>query len=112
MAIAAIFLALSVVGSHAASYDSEPTTLGANVNDEVKSLFSEWMSAFEKKYDTVEELEYRQQVWADNHIKILKHNLSNEKKFTMKVRLLWRYTTHPPTIYEGVSNTAPVRTHI
>ena len=86
LAIAAVFLAISVVGSHAASYNSEPT-LGANVKDEIKTLFSDWMHKFEKKYDTVEELEHRLHVWAENHIMILKHNLSNEKSFTMKVRV-------------------------
>ena len=96
LAIAAVFLAVSVVGSHAASYESEPT-LGVNVKDEIKTLFNEWMQKFEKTYETIEETEFRLKTWATNHLRILKHNLSGDKSFTMAVRRK-RWSTGPSTL--------------
>jgi len=42
---------------------------------EHKSLFDEWINAFKKVYDTVEEKELRFTQWLENWNKITKHNL-------------------------------------
>ena len=73
--------------AHAFNQQSEEAMNGnvAGVKEDIKAIFEQWMAKFEKTYEKVEDFEYRMKVFAENHVKILKHNLSEGKSFTMKM---------------------------
>ena len=82
-------IAASSLTIFAANVESNQEMLGADLHDEIREIFQTWMQKFEKVYDKAEDIEYRFKVFADNHLKILKHNAQLDKSFTMKVCIFY-----------------------
>lgn len=93
MQIIACLLLLSFVGVHSAEFLRKRELNVFLTESEAWKEFTSFQERFSKRYESIEDLEYRFQVFAENVRNIIEHNSDRSQNFTMGIN---RFTDMTP----------------
>lgn len=93
MQIIACLLLLSLVGVHSAEFLRKRELNVFLTESEAWKEFTSFQERFSKRYESVEDLEHRFQVFAENVRNIIEHNADRSQNFTMGIN---RFTDMTP----------------